>query len=278
MLYRSSLIAIGLLATSCSNPIGPGEPAEGVATNGTIELRYVVDFPEGDGPFPTVVYGPGSGEVGIDTPSVVDHARELVALGYAVVRYDKRGVGDSTGELLNLSTANSESVVPDLAGDMLAVARAAQALPRVDAARMSLFGASQANWYLPVVAEALPTTQWMVILTGGLLPVGPKNDWERLVFVEDRDPFAQSTLDEWATYSGPTGFDQRPILRDLDVPMLYLLGERDPGVPIAPMLDEAEALIAEGVDLTVEAFPNGEHLLDGVDFWTVVTSWLAELD
>lgn len=276
MLQRAALVGVGLLAASCSSSVGPGEPAEGVAVNGAVELSYVVDFPEGDGPFPTVVYGPGSGDVGADASSVLEHARQLVALGYAVVRYDKRGVGESSGEILNLSTANSESVVPDLAGDMLAVAREAATLPRVDGSRLALFGASQANWYLPLVAAELSSVRWMVILTGGLLPVGPKNEWERLVFVEGRDPFAQATLDEWSLYAGPIGFDQRPVLRSLDLPMLYLLGERDPGVPLTPMLGEADALRGDGVNLTVETFPDGVHLLDGIDFWDVLSAWLGE--
>lgn len=211
MRVRRALLAFVVVGSGCSQPVGLGEPVVGIALNDGIELHYVADFPEGDGPFPVVVYGPGSGEVTADSESVVSHARELVRLGFAVVRYDKRGVGASSGQLLNLSTANSEDVVPTLAADMLAVVRDAQVLPRVDGSRVGLFGASQANWYMPLVAADEPSVRWLITLTGGLLPVGPKNDWERLVFVEGRDPFAAATLAEWATYSGPTGFDQRPV-------------------------------------------------------------------
>lgn len=67
-----------------------------------------------------------------------------------------------------------------------------------------------------------------------------------------------------------------PSLEGLDRPLLYLLGERDRGVPIAPMLTEAEALRTHGVDLSVETFPDGEHLLPGIDFWSTVSAWLTE--
>lgn len=276
---RQLLLGVTIaFAAGCSDPVGPGGTTEGVAMNGAVALRYIVDLPEGEGPFPTVVYGPGSGNVSAESSSVLTHARELVRLGFAVVRYDKRGVGGSDGELLNLSTANSGVVVPLLAGDMSAVLRAATALPEVDASRLGLFGASQANWYLPLVARDNPSVDWVVILTGGLLPVGPKNEWERLVFVEGRDPFAASTFEEWSLYSGPTGFDQRPVIQGLNRPLLYLLGDRDRGVPLAPNLEEANALQAVGVDLTIESFVDGVHLLEGINFWGVVSGWLEELD
>lgn len=276
---RVALLLVGLTGCgACSDSaVGPGGVEQGVAISDGVELRFVVDFPEGEGPFPTVVYGPGSGNVSANHASIRAHAEELVRLGFAVVRYDKRGVGASEGTLLNLSTANSATVVPQLADDMLAVLGAAKQLDRVDGSHMALFGASQANWYMPQVAADAPEVRFMIVLTGGFLPVGPKNEWERLVFVEDRDPFAEATLEEWRQYDGPTGYDQRPVLRGLNRPLLYLLGGRDPGVPIEVMVEEGEALQDEGLDLTLRTFEDGRHLLPGVDFWPVVETWLNGL-
>ena len=269
------LALVGIVLSGCSgNAVGPGGSDDGFADSDGVRLRYVIDFPEGAGPFPAVVYGPGSGEVGADNRHVVAHARRLVELGFAVVRYDKRGVGDSGGSLLNLSTANSATVVPQLAADMEAVLRAARSDERIDGQRLGLFGASQAAWYMPVVASMISEVRFVITLTGGVMPVGPKNHWEFLVFVEDRDPFSEGTVALWRTYDGPLGFDQRPLVRAFDAPMLYLFGEADRGVPFGLMMEEIGPLKTAGADLTVRSWANGTHLLDGIDFWPEVRSWL----
>ena len=51
--------------------LGPGGQQEGFVTNGNIKIRYKLDLPEGDGPFPAVVYGPGSGNVSADFKTIV---------------------------------------------------------------------------------------------------------------------------------------------------------------------------------------------------------------
>jgi len=251
-----------------------GATVEGYASNQEVSIRYKIDLPPGEGPFPAVVYGPGSGNVPADHRVVTRHAKRLTELGFAVVRYDKRGTGASEGELLSLSTANSDSVVSTLAMDMLAVLRSARLNPAVDPEQLGLFGASQANWYMPIVAASATDIRFMVVLTGGVIPVGPNNYWEQLVFVEDRDPFSSETYSRWSAYDGPQGFDQRPFIRRLGIPMLYLLGEEDRGVPFRIVVEMIEQLQAEGVDLTLKGYPGSGHLLSGSDFWDDLREWL----
>lgn len=111
-----SLIWVAFAAAS-SGSVGPGEPQGGFARNGAVSLRHIGDFPEGDGPFPVLVYDPGSGAVSTFHATSREHRRQLVSLGFAVVRYDKRGVGESDGELLSLGTANIHEVIPTLVPD-----------------------------------------------------------------------------------------------------------------------------------------------------------------
>jgi pimeloyl-ACP methyl ester carboxylesterase len=252
---------------------GPGR----VDSGGT-SIYYIIDLPEGEGPFLAIVYGPGSGNAPANLRHHVSRAERLIELGYAVVRYDKRGTGRSEGEVPNLSTANSATVVPQLAADMRAVLLAAQGHEEVDSERLALFGLSQAAWYLPIVATEFPEVQFMIMVTGGLTPVGYQNYWESLVFFEDRDPFALETLEALYAYEGPTGFDQRPLIRDFGRPMLYLIGEADPTVAVQPLRDEYEIMKASGVDITLETYTGGVHVLDGIDFWDDVAAWLDGLD
>ena len=164
--------------------------------------------------------------------------------------------------------------MPQLAADMKAVLHAVQQHEEIFPNRMALFGASQATWYMPLVASEVEEVQFMIVLSGGLTAIGPQNFWEFQVFRNERDPFAPETLEIWRTYDGPTGFDQRPLV-DLDRPMLYLFGEADPVFPVQPFHDEVELLQASGADITFRTYPQGGHGLNGIDFWDDVADWLG---
>ena len=271
-------IAVWLLATSCgSGSLGPGGSLDGFTDSDGTSLHYVIDLPDGDGPFPAVVYGPGSGNVTVKSRLTVEYAERLLQLGFAVVRYDKRGAGESEGEILSLSTENSGTVVPQLAADMTAVLRAAQGFEEIDRGRLAIFGVSQAAWYAPVVASEVDEVQFMIMVTAGLLPVGPQNHFEFLTRIEGHDPLSPETIELVRQHSGSVGFDQRPLVREFDGPMLYLMGEVDPLGPFELTREEAAVLQSDGVDITLKSYPQGVHALDGTDFWGDVRSWIESI-
>ena len=115
------LFAFAGALTACGSPAAPGGTESGLVLNGSIRLRWFLDLPLGGGPFPAVVIGAGSGSVSADNSHTLRFARGLNDLGFAVMRYDKRGTGGSDGEVVSVSTANSLSTIPLLASDMLAV-------------------------------------------------------------------------------------------------------------------------------------------------------------
>ena len=135
------------LGCSGGSALGHGGQQEGFVTNGDIKIRYKLDLPEGGGPFPAVVFGPGSGNISADFRKHVAQTKELLELGFAVMRYDKRGTGES--ELQQLLQ-----------------------MPDIDTDRVGLFGVSQATWYMPLVAESAAEVGFMIVLTGGVMPVG----------------------------------------------------------------------------------------------------------
>ena len=267
------ILLIFVFGCSGDSMLGPGDQQEGFVTNGDIKIHYILDLPEGEGPFPAVVYGPGSGNVSANFRTHVAHARKLLELGFAVMRYDKRGTGESDGEVVSLSTANSQETIPLLAADMNAVLQQLLLMPEIDTDRIGLFGVSQANWYMPLLADQVAEVRFMIVLTGGVIPVGPKNYWEELIFFRKLDP--DSALVLFNQYSDDIGFDQRPHIRALNIPMLYLLGEQDPGYPFTVLRDELELIKAEGKDITVISYSDGVHGLEGIDFWPDVAHWLS---
>lgn len=253
-----------------------GERREGFATNGDTQLHYVINLPEGTPPFPVVAIGQGSGNVRINAGPTVKDVRALLDLGYATIRYDKRGLGDSEGELVSVSTANSQTTIPLLAADMTAVIEAARTDPDLHFAQFGLYGSSQAAWYLPLVAADDPFIDFVIVNSGGVIPVGQQVAFEQATRI---DGAAYSEGERAAEdYAGPPGFDPRPLLRNLDIPMLYLWGDADRGIPLAPNETELRALQAEGVDATLTRYPDADHLLEDTDYWPDIASWLESSD
>jgi fermentation-respiration switch protein FrsA (DUF1100 family) len=126
---------------------------------------------------------------------------------------------------------------------------------------------------MPLVAESAAEVGFMIVLTGGVMPVGIQVRYEELIRIEGRsEEDAQQLLEG---YSDELGFDQRPLLRALDIPMLYLMGEQDPNGPFRANRDGIELLKEEGKDITLLLYGDGVHLLDGIDFWPDVAHWLS---
>ena len=114
----------------------------------------------------------------------------------------------------------------------------------------------------------------MVVVTGGVLPVGMQNRYEELTRIDGlSQEEAEAALGLLADFTGPLGFNQIPILERLGIPMLYLMGGADPGGPRGANLAAMEDLIADGVDLEVIVYDGGKHVLPGIDFWPDVTDW-----
>src|SRR5215510_5098762 len=92
---RGAVLAAALHAWGCgaSSPTGPGVSAgsesEGFFEADGARLHYALALPNGSGPFPAVVIGHGSGPA--TTSDGADYVPFLLARGFAVFRYDKRG-------------------------------------------------------------------------------------------------------------------------------------------------------------------------------------------
>jgi uncharacterized protein len=104
--------------------------------NGEVDLAGTLYLPEGDGPHPAALFIPGWGDWTRSEGLFRVHAERLARRGIAMVIFDKRGCGDSTGEWRRAGLA-------DLAEDALGGVRLLRADPRIDGERIGLFGTSQ---------------------------------------------------------------------------------------------------------------------------------------
>jgi len=131
-----------------------------------ITLAGTLTLPQTGAPFAAAVLISGSGaqnrneEVFNHRPFLV-MADTLTRRGFAVLRYDDRGVGDSEG---NAEAADSR----DLAGD--AWAAAAGLLEREDIGAVGFIGHSEGGLIAPMAAVEHPEIAFVVLLAGSGLP------------------------------------------------------------------------------------------------------------
>lgn len=132
--------------------------AAGVTLAGTLTL------PEGAGPFPAVVLIAGSGPNTRNEP-LLGHQVFLVLADYltrhgiAVLRYDKRGTGASTGDYGRATTI-------DFAADAEAAAAWLRGRHQIDQRRTGLIGHSEGGLIAPIVAAKDPKIGFIVMMAG----------------------------------------------------------------------------------------------------------------
>ena len=141
LVLASVAAALVLLAGA---PAAPTERAVSIPAGGGVTLAATLSLPAGSGPHPAVAlvggFGPTNrdGALGGGGSGVYRELAEgLARRGVAVLRYDKRGIGDSTGP--NLAWLDARP----LAADAGTVARALVAMPGIDSSRVALMGHSQ---------------------------------------------------------------------------------------------------------------------------------------
>src|SRR5215475_2038028 len=115
-------------------------------TNGDAHLAGTVYLPESGGDrLPAIVALHGASDATRES-GVFRHLREgLPAMGFAVLIYDRRGSGASSGTLKDIDYAT-------LADDAIAGQNALTKLPRIDANKIGFWGFSQGGWLAVLAA------------------------------------------------------------------------------------------------------------------------------
>ncbi|MBA3641032.1 MAG: alpha/beta fold hydrolase, partial [Acidobacteria bacterium] len=128
--------------------------------NGDVTLAGTVLLPATKGPYPAIVLGHGSGEQ--DRNGYVANIRfmadHLARHGVAVLTYDKRGSGRSTGDWSTASFA-------DLASDLVLGIRLLRTRPDIIASPVGAGGSSQIGWIAAKAVMQMPEIPF-VVMTG----------------------------------------------------------------------------------------------------------------
>jgi len=247
--------------------------------NGDVTLAGTLDLPAGEGPFPAIVTIHGSPPLTRNDIYNLRISHFFVQHGYAVLRYDKRGAGESTGKYPDVGVETGEAALNDLADDALAGVEFLRNHDLIDSDMIGLAGHSQAGWIIPLAASKLPDVAFMIISSGPSSTVGQEIYYSDLTA---EGMSLQEASDMARDYPGPHGFDPVPSLRKLDVPGLWLLGAQDDSIPISLTIEILDSLIADhDKDFSYIVYPNKDHGWTDVDtgqFYPVLYDALNWLD
>jgi len=125
-------------------------------------LAGTLTLPQGDGPFPAAILVGGSGPNDRDE-TIAGHkpflllADFLTRKGIAVLRYDKRGIAQSTGNF-------SGATIDDFTSDLQAAVAFAKSRKEVDAKRIGAIGHSEGGILAALAATRSSDLHWLVLL------------------------------------------------------------------------------------------------------------------
>lgn len=147
--------------------------------NGNVQLSAHLILPKGKGPFPAVVMVHGAGPSVHDEPAFRIHANAFVRGGFAVMVYDKRGSGNSSGQL---DTSDYDVLAQDCAAG-IAVLRQRNDI-RSD--QIGILGRSAGGWVGTLAAAKDPSIRFVILSSGsGVRP------WDQTVYATQRALHAQ---------------------------------------------------------------------------------------
>lgn len=129
-----------------------------------LTLAGTLTLPNGEGPFPAAILISGSGPLDRDE-TIAGHkpflvlADHLTKAGIAVLRFDDRGVGQSTGD-------HAAATTSDFTTDALAGFEYLRSRPEIAATQIGMIGHSEGGLIAPLAAVKEPSIGWIVLLAG----------------------------------------------------------------------------------------------------------------
>jgi uncharacterized protein len=147
---------------------------------GDARLAGTLILPATQGPHPAIILLHGSGP--LTRHSFGPYPHFFSSLGFAVLVFDKRGAGESTGTRLDASTGAAapmpEAFYPEhLINDALAAFRFLQARPEIKARQIGLWGSSEGGMLTTQVAARNHDVAFVINSSGFMGPL-----WETLLY------------------------------------------------------------------------------------------------
>ena len=229
--------------------------SRGAVLSGTLVLPVIDDIEA------AVVFVHGSGKQMRD----LGLANRLAELGIATLVYDKRGVGKSGGVYESKQSVSEQNIVL-LADDAASALRRLAKHPLLDDAKLGLTGISQAGWIVPIAAHKTDLADFMVLWSGPVCKVSEEDIYSKHTRDNDNEkvPSYQEALNaRTSRYHWPDflGKDSNPSdsLANINIPGLWVYGERDGSIPVDLSIQRLEELISKGKNYQHVTFADLGH-------------------
>jgi fermentation-respiration switch protein FrsA (DUF1100 family) len=224
-------------------------------------LAGTLTYPQSpSGKVPAVVFVGSNGPVDrtelVGATPVFDlYADALNKAGFAVLRYDNRGVGQST------TKTQAERVRrQNFIDDAVAAVRAAASDPAIDASRISVLGLSEGGETAIAAALAGAPVRALVLLGPLSVPYAQamaEQDASASPLVKQRD----ALLLAMPYFQSYASVDPRREIAFVRQPLLLVRGFADRQTPAADFDGLVQAAQSASRDVTVKRFPGDDHFL-----------------
>lgn len=131
---------------------------------GPLSLAGELLLPSGNPPFPAVVLIEGSTTQGRENWTYRSMGELLARNGIAAFIYDKRGVGESGGDI-------ASATFEELATDAAEAVRSLASRPDIDSRAIGLLGISQGGWLAPMAGQKCDSVSFLILVVGAATSV-----------------------------------------------------------------------------------------------------------
>ncbi len=165
--------------------------------------------------------------------------------GFAVLAYDKRGVGRSQGVCCPWQDPDYFEL---LGQDVLTGIRLISEHPEIREDAVGAYGFSQGGWVLPVAAAlSAEDIAFLVIGSGTTVTLGEELLYSELTGENDCNEtnLSQEEINNQLEDAGPSLFDPYPFLEQMNTPSLWVFGEKDLSIPVNRSIEILDELAGE---------------------------------
>jgi len=193
-------------------------------------------------------------------------AERFAENGIAALVYDKRGVGKSAGTFEDKNPV-SESNLSLLADDASAALKVLEGHPKLQNIPLGMTGLSQAGWIVPLAAVNSGATDFIVLWSGPVTKVSEEDILSKHTKDQDSSKvpsYAEALAARTRPYVWPKFLgkdtDSMESLKQIDIPGLWVFGEKDGSIPVDLSIENIKRLNQGGRRFEYVLFSNEGHM------------------
>ncbi|WP_169301357.1 alpha/beta hydrolase family protein [Pontimicrobium aquaticum] len=213
---------------------------------------------------------------------VAYYTKLATQLNMAVLAYDKRGTGLSSGTYEYFTVDRSKEWFDMIASDLQVCFEWLRKRSELKDKEIGFFGGSQAGWIMPLAASRLESVDFIIIGEGAAVSAGEEAFHSNLTGDGSGNGISIDEADKkLKTYNGELGFDPRPILKNLNTKILWFFGTKDDVMPVNASIEVLNEINNKNYKIII--LPNGDHNFKNVetgkryDLIEYIEPWLKKI-